>query len=152
MRTSPLPAEPAGSTSASPRQGCYLLHFEQPYRSVRHPGAQHYVGYADDIERRFQTHRKGHGSPVVATVLASALTSASSAPGLAPIATWSASSTFATAPGCAPSQSAFPGGAVVRTAGEAPEYVDLLAPAGATNCAELDLHHPVLIVEGEQLG
>jgi len=70
MRTSPLPAEPAGSTSASPRQGCYLLHFEQPYRPGRHPGAQHYVGYADDIERRIQTHRKGHGSPLVAAVLA----------------------------------------------------------------------------------
>jgi hypothetical protein len=70
MSTSPLHTEPTDSTPASPLQGCYLIHFEQPYKSGRHPGARHYVGYSDDIDRRIETHRKGHGSPLVAAVLA----------------------------------------------------------------------------------
>ena len=49
------------------------MHFEQPYRSGRHPGAQHYVGFANDIQRRLETHRKGHGSPLVAAVLAAGI-------------------------------------------------------------------------------
>src|SRR5918912_995489 len=73
MSTSPLSTEPTGATSDSPLQGCYLLHFEQPYRSGRHPGAQHYVGFANDIQRRLETHRRGWGSPLVAAVLAAGI-------------------------------------------------------------------------------
>jgi len=70
MSTSSLHTEPTGSTPTSPLQGCYLVHFDQPYKSGRHPGAQHYVGYSDDIDRRIETHRKGHGSPLLAAALA----------------------------------------------------------------------------------
>jgi len=35
-------------------KGVYLLHFEPKYR---HAG--HYLGYADDITRRVEEHRKG---------------------------------------------------------------------------------------------
>jgi hypothetical protein len=70
MSTSPLHKEPTSSDSRSPLQGCYLLHFDQPYKSGRHPAAQHYVGYSDDIDRRIEMHRKGHGSPLLAAALA----------------------------------------------------------------------------------
>lgn len=35
-------------------RGCYLLHFEPRFR---HAG--HYLGYADDIERRVKEHQTG---------------------------------------------------------------------------------------------
>jgi hypothetical protein len=65
MSTSSLHTEPTGSTPTFPLQGCYLVHFDQPYKSGRHPGAQHYVGDSDDIDRRIEMHRKGHGSPLL---------------------------------------------------------------------------------------
>ena len=37
--------------------GCYLLHFDTPYQH-----AKHYLGYADDIDRRVGEHRIGHGA------------------------------------------------------------------------------------------
>jgi len=37
---------------------------------ARHPGAQHYVGYSDDIDRRIEMHRKEHRSPLLAAALA----------------------------------------------------------------------------------
>src|SRR5689334_9846570 len=40
------------------------------YNSGRKAGAQHDVGYSDDIDRRLETHRKGHGSPPLAAVIA----------------------------------------------------------------------------------
>ncbi len=70
MSTSPLHTEPSGSTPTSPLQGCYLVHFDQPYKSGRHPGAQHYVGYSDDTDRRIEMHRKEHRSPLLAAALA----------------------------------------------------------------------------------
>src|SRR5689334_12565804 len=71
MSTSPVSTEPAGPAASIPAiTGCYLIHLEQPYRSGRHPGAGHYVGYADDIARRVETHRKGLGSPLLAAALA----------------------------------------------------------------------------------
>ncbi len=73
MSTSSSPTEPAGPTAASPLQGCYLIHLDQPYRSGRHPGAGHHVGYADDIARRVQTHRGGQGSPLLAAALAAGI-------------------------------------------------------------------------------
>jgi predicted GIY-YIG superfamily endonuclease len=39
----------------------YLLHFETP---LAH--AQHYVGYAKDLEARIERHRKGNGARLVA--------------------------------------------------------------------------------------
>ena len=60
MSTSSLGIRPANSPASS-IQGCYLVHFDEPYKSGRHPGAQHYVGYANDIDRRIEKHRKLHG-------------------------------------------------------------------------------------------
>lgn len=41
-------------------QGVYLFHFASPI-SDRHT-TQHYIGYADDIDRREATHRAGAGA------------------------------------------------------------------------------------------
>lgn len=38
----------------------YLLHFDPPYR---HAG--HYLGYSENIPKRFGLHLKGRGSPLV---------------------------------------------------------------------------------------
>ena len=38
----------------------YLLHFDPPYR---HAG--HYLGYTEDVPKRFALHVKGKGSPLV---------------------------------------------------------------------------------------
>lgn len=38
----------------------YLLHFDPRYR---HAG--HYLGYTEDLPKRFATHLKGKGSPLV---------------------------------------------------------------------------------------
>lgn len=35
----------------------YLLHFDKPINPER--PAQHYLGYADDLARRIQTHQRG---------------------------------------------------------------------------------------------
>lgn len=37
--------------------GVYIIHFEPAYRHARH-----YVGYADDIERRMDEHERGIGA------------------------------------------------------------------------------------------
>jgi hypothetical protein len=68
MRTPPLSTEPAGPTAVSPLQGVYLIHLDEPYFHARH-----YVGYADDIARRVQTHRRGLGSPLLAAALATGI-------------------------------------------------------------------------------
>jgi predicted GIY-YIG superfamily endonuclease len=46
----------------------YLLHFDQPYRH-----AQHYLGYADNIERRIAEHRAGRGAKLTAAVVAAGI-------------------------------------------------------------------------------
>ena len=43
------------------------------------------------------------------------------------------------------------GAVVAGTGGEPCAYLDLLAPVGAANVAELDLGHLVVVVHGEQL-
>lgn len=35
----------------------YLLHFEEPYRHARH-----YLGFAEDLDRRLREHRAGRGA------------------------------------------------------------------------------------------
>lgn len=37
-----------------PSKGCYLLHFDRPYRH-----AQHYLGFSDDIPYRIAQHKAG---------------------------------------------------------------------------------------------
>lgn len=37
-------------------EGVYLLHFSRPFKHARH-----YLGWADDIERRVAEHRSGNG-------------------------------------------------------------------------------------------
>jgi hypothetical protein len=116
MSKRPLHTEPTGSTPAAPLQSCYLIHFEQPYKSGRHPGARHYVGYSDDIDRRIETHRKGHGSPLVAAVLAVGIDfrrRADVARYGSPLL--SASCTIDTAVVCAPSSNAVPSSAGGRS-------------------------------------
>lgn len=41
--------------------GCYLLHFEAPIAPGLHT-AQHYLGWAEDIDRRLDEHRRGRGA------------------------------------------------------------------------------------------
>jgi predicted GIY-YIG superfamily endonuclease len=49
-------------------QGCYLLHFDRPiYR------AQHYLGWATNIERRVGQHRRSRGARLVAQALAAGI-------------------------------------------------------------------------------
>lgn len=45
-------------------QGVYVIHFSQP---LKH--AKHYIGYADDIERRFREHKKGRGARLTQVVV-----------------------------------------------------------------------------------
>ncbi|MEA3339463.1 MAG: endonuclease [Chloroflexota bacterium] len=42
----------------------YLIHFDTPLGDLDNPRgqAQHYLGYADDLEARLESHRSGNGS------------------------------------------------------------------------------------------
>jgi predicted GIY-YIG superfamily endonuclease len=42
---------------ATPQGVVYLLHFDRPYKRARH-----YLGFAEDLERRLELHRAGRGS------------------------------------------------------------------------------------------
>jgi hypothetical protein len=48
---------------ASPRGTVYLLHFERPYKHARH-----YLGFAQDLERRLELHRAGRGARLVEVI------------------------------------------------------------------------------------
>lgn len=41
----------------------YLIHFDEPYKQ-----AKHYLGWTTDLDSRMSTHRKGHGSCLLAAV------------------------------------------------------------------------------------
>lgn len=41
----------------------YLLHFDKPLRHARH-----YLGYAEDVEKRLKRHRSGAGSRLLAAL------------------------------------------------------------------------------------
>ncbi len=56
-----------------PAPGLLPHSFQPALRSGRDPGARHYVGYSDDIERRVELHSKRHGSPLLAAVLAASI-------------------------------------------------------------------------------
>ncbi len=45
--------------------GCYLIHFERPIF-----GAQHYLGWALDIDARVRLHLRGRGARLVRQALA----------------------------------------------------------------------------------
>lgn len=47
----------------------YLYHFDKPYYR-----AQHYLGSTQNLERRDQEHRSGHGSPLIRAALANGRT------------------------------------------------------------------------------
>jgi hypothetical protein len=53
---------------ASRRGTVYLLHFERPYRHARH-----YLGFAEDLERRLELHRAGRGARLVDVVVAAGI-------------------------------------------------------------------------------
>jgi len=42
----------------------YLIHFDEPIGDTDNPRgqAQHYLGYADDLEARLERHRAGNGA------------------------------------------------------------------------------------------
>lgn len=44
----------------------YLLHFEKRIGGEGYKGAQHYVGWARDLERRIWHHRNGTGASITA--------------------------------------------------------------------------------------
>src|SRR4051812_2694064 len=52
------------STCLSGVQGCYLLHFERPIF-----GAQHYLGWALNVERRVALQARGGGARLVRQAL-----------------------------------------------------------------------------------
>lgn len=41
----------------------YLLHFDRPYKHARH-----YLGYAENLERRLRQHRKGTGARLMEVI------------------------------------------------------------------------------------
>ena len=41
----------------------YLVHFDTPYK-----GAQHYLGYASNLEARLKRHREGRGSNLIKVI------------------------------------------------------------------------------------
>lgn len=45
-------------------KGCYLIHFDRSYRHARH-----YLGWAADVDRRFDEHRKGAGARLTQVVV-----------------------------------------------------------------------------------
>lgn len=47
----------------------YLLHFNEPYRH-----AQHYIGYAANLDQRLAAHRAGHGARLLEVVNAAGIT------------------------------------------------------------------------------
>lgn len=47
----------------------YLLHFNKPYRH-----AQHYIGYAANLDRRLAAHRAGHGARLLEVINAAGIT------------------------------------------------------------------------------
>ena len=67
MNTTPSPI-PIGPDPLPAIRGVYLVCLDEPYF---HP--RHYVGYADDIARRIQTHRAGQGSPLLAAATAAGI-------------------------------------------------------------------------------
>jgi hypothetical protein len=46
----------------------YLLHFARPYRHARH-----YLGYADNLERRLARHRAGSGARLLEVIAAAGI-------------------------------------------------------------------------------
>ena len=46
--------------------GVYLLHFSPPYKH-----AKHYMGFAEDIDRRIEQHRAGTGTSMPWTIVSS---------------------------------------------------------------------------------
>ncbi len=56
------------SLDAGGVQGCYLLHFDRPIF-----GAQHYLGWALDVEARVAVHRRGRGARLVRQALAAGI-------------------------------------------------------------------------------
>jgi predicted GIY-YIG superfamily endonuclease len=49
--------------------GCYLLHFGNPVK-----GAQHYLGWSVDIQRRMRVHLAGRGARLVKQALRAGVT------------------------------------------------------------------------------
>jgi predicted GIY-YIG superfamily endonuclease len=49
----------------------YLIHFARPIGDLDNPHgqAQHYLGYAEDLDARLQRHRSGNGSAIMAAVV-----------------------------------------------------------------------------------
>jgi len=61
--------------NASTQGEVYLFHFTAPLGNLSNPRAQarHYVGFAEDLDRRIATHLAGRGAKIVAAALAKGL-------------------------------------------------------------------------------
>lgn len=57
--------EPGEVSSNGTRAGVYLIHLDAPLAPGRHT-AQHYIGYAADLDRRFTEHTQGRGARFLA--------------------------------------------------------------------------------------
>src|SRR5262245_12167770 len=57
---------PGGTTMQPQFNVCYLLHFDRPLGNAENPRgqAQHYLGYADRLDRRALEHLRGHGAKI----------------------------------------------------------------------------------------
>ena len=49
--------------------GCYLIHFDTPYKHARH-----YIGYSDNIPARIEQHRKCCGARLMEVVTRAGIT------------------------------------------------------------------------------
>ncbi len=64
---------PRRRTRQQPVGTVYLIHFSEPIGSARHR-AQHYIGWAVDVEARLQEHLAGRGARILAYVAAAGIT------------------------------------------------------------------------------
>jgi predicted GIY-YIG superfamily endonuclease len=49
--------------------GVYIIHFDQPYKHARH-----YIGYANNIEKRINHHRAGTGANLLRVINTAGIT------------------------------------------------------------------------------
>lgn len=61
------PARP-GTGASGPEPTVYLIHFDRPYHH-----AQHYLGWASDLDARLTRHRSGKGARLLAVVTAAGI-------------------------------------------------------------------------------
>ena len=68
--------QPSGELTTVSEGHLYLLHFSEPLGDASRPrmSASHYLGWADDLERRLQVHMRGRGPNITAAAVARGIT------------------------------------------------------------------------------